>query len=1073
MGYAFRPLPTSRSRLLRSRVLLLAVAGALASTGVRADIAGHPSEVHALTEVLIVTEPGASPVEGTLVIRDGRVEMVGAGVEIPEEAIVHSRPGRHVYPGLIEPYLALRPEAAPEVEVPAAGGSNGDAPAPTGHENARVHPETRVADELPLDPALLEELWKAGYTTAFVAPAPGIFRGTGAVVSLGDGAAGDQVLTSDYAHAFAFERGRWPDPTPPGSLMGAIALARQVMYDVIWHRDAWRAWRADPESVDRPEENVALRALEPLLDGMPLFLESEDLRMMPRALKLAREFGVRPVIVSGGSDEYRRPERVARWLDEANASLVVAVNYPGVPRWEDEDQIWEIELDDLVHWERAPTNPGVLERAGIPFAITSEGLEQPVFVLERLRRAIRHGLTEEAALAAVTTNPAALLGLDDRIGTLQVGKAANFLVSTGPLFERGIEIEEVWIDGKRHGDDPRRARIVDLEHEWNLEIGSGEDVATVRVKLSRKEGVFVGEIVADSADVLPEPDRASDETEEDETEEDGAEGPEIPEEGELRDVDLTRGVLTFRLPASPDRAGERFTLRLRGKMLEGTARIAEENVRVLGRRAPKKPKTWERMDEMVSEGAPAWPPTVSPEKRPEAVHVRNATIWTCGPEGVLQNADLVAVGGEIRAIGPGLSAPGDARVIDGTGLHVTPGLIDCHSHSSISGGVNEGTESCTAEVRIGDVVNPRSEHIYRELAGGLTISNLLHGSANAIGGQNAVIKLRWGRPADDLLFASAPSGIKFALGENVKQSNWGDAFKTRYPQTRMGVEQFFRERFDAALDYRREWEEWRGRKRGAAPRRDLELDTLLEILDGERLVHCHSYRSDEIIMLIRVAEDYGFRIGTFQHVLEGYKCADEIAAHGAGASSFTDWWSYKFEVVEAIPYSGTIMWDRGVNVSFNSDSSELSRRMNLEGAKAVKYGRMPEDEALKLVTINPAIQLGIDEWVGSLEAGKHADFAIWSAHPLSDAAVCQGTWVDGIRRFSRADDLAARSAAERLRQALLAKARSFQATIGKTDVDEDHVRRHTFGRSFGATEEEEGAVVATGHCVAHGHGGAK
>jgi N-acetylglucosamine-6-phosphate deacetylase len=383
----------------------------------------------------------------------------------------------------------------------------------------------------------------------------------------------------------------------------------------------------------------------------------------------------------------------------------------------------------------------------------------------------------------------------------------------------------------------------------------------------------------------------------------------------------------------------------------------------------------------------------------------------------------------------------------------------------VSGPVNECTNSSTSEVRIADVINPRSPAIYRELAGGLTISNLLHGSCNAIGGQNAVIKLKWGQPADELLFVQAPLGIKFALGENVKQSNWGGENTTRYPQTRMGVEQFYRDRFFAAEDYRREWNEWERKKKGAPPRRDLQLDALVEILDGERLVHCHSYRSDEIIMLMRVAEDFGFRIQTFQHVLEGYKCADELAAHGAGASSFSDWWSYKYEVVEAIPYSGAIMWERGVNVSYNSDSWEVSRRMNLEGAKAAKWGGVPAEEALNFVVRNPAIQLGIDEWVGTLEPGKHGDFVVWSDDPLSDQAVCLETWIEGVRRFSREEDLAAREAAMELRDKLLAKAgalnRIHELTPGEADKG-SWPAWSAFGRKQGESGQAE-----RGGCVDH------
>ena len=419
----------------------------------------------------------------------------------------------------------------------------------------------------------------------------------------------------------------------------------------------------------------------------------------------------------------------------------------------------------------------------------------------------------------------------------------------------------------------------------------------------------------------------------------------------------------------------------------------------------------------------AW--AVSQPEQPKSILVQGATIWTSGPEGILENADLLIREGEIAAVGQSLSAPAGALVIDGFGKHVTPGLIDAHSHTAIAGSVNEGTNITTAEVRIADVINPDDINIYRQLAGGLTAVNILHGSANSIGGQNAVAKLRWGASAQDMLIHSAPQGVKFALGENPKQSNWGDNSNLRYPQTRQGVEQSIRERFLAAQAYqarRQAYEAAGGAKSNLVPpRRDLQLDAVVEMLAGERLVHSHSYRADEILMLLGLSEEFGFTIATFQHVLEGYKVADELAAHGAGASTFSDWWAYKFEVIDAIPYNGAIMHDRGVVVSFNSDSDELARHMNLEAAKAVRYGGVSEAEALKFVTLNPAIQLRIDDRTGSLEKGKDADFVIWNGHPLSTLSMCEQTWIDGRKYFDREDELAARQALEDERKALIAK----------------------------------------------------
>ena len=389
-----------------------------------------------------------------------------------------------------------------------------------------------------------------------------------------------------------------------------------------------------------------------------------------------------------------------------------------------------------------------------------------------------------------------------------------------------------------------------------------------------------------------------------------------------------------------------------------------------------------------------------PLAAPKAVLVRNATIWTSANAGILTQADLLVVDGKIREVGQGLSADG-AETIDASGKHVTAGLIDCHSHAMVVGNVNEGTVPSSAMVRIGDVVNSETRRIEEELAGGLTVANLLHGSANPIGGQNCVIKLRDGASPEAMKIDGARPGIKFALGENVKQANWGAERTTRFPQTRMGVPSFMANRFTAARAYAENWKRWEEKHEGPEPRRDLELDTISEILRGDRLIHCHSYRQDEILVFLRTMESFGVRVATLQHVLEGYKVSDEIAKHGAGASCFSDWWAYKYEVIDAIPYAGAIMHQRDVVVSFNSDSSDLSRRLYTEAAKAVKYGGVPEIEALKFVTINPARQLRIEKRVGSLEPGKDGDFVIWSRSPLDTETVCDQTWIDGKKYFDR------------------------------------------------------------------------
>src|SRR5208282_5694553 len=366
------------------------------------------------------------------------------------------------------------------------------------------------------------------------------------------------------------------------------------------------------------------------------------------------------------------------------------------------------------------------------------------------------------------------------------------------------------------------------------------------------------------------------------------------------------------------------------------------------------------------------------------IAIEHATILTV-TKGAIENGTIIIRDGKIAHVGKSVKVPAGATVIDATGMFVTPGIIDCHSHIAVEGGVNEGSVAVSSMVGIGDVLNPDDIEIYRDLAGGVTVAHVLHGSANPIGGQNQLIKLRWGKPANELKFEGAPLSIKFALGENPKRNNFNPppGVPQRYPESRMGVMDVIRQAFVDAREYKKSWDEYNrrvaaGDKTAIPPRRDLKLDPLVEVLEGKRWVHSHCYRADEMLQLMRLAEEFGFRIHTLQHVLEGYRVADEIAKHGAGASTFSDWWSYKVEAYEAIPYNAAIMTRRGVIVSINSDDAEEARHLNQEAAKMMKYGGLTEDEALRLVTINPAIQLGIEKRVGSIETGKDADLVIYN-----------------------------------------------------------------------------------------------
>jgi imidazolonepropionase-like amidohydrolase len=845
---------------------------------------------------------------------------------------------------------------------------------------------------------------------AHLVPVSGVCRGRSALVALRDGAPDVQAMALRLGHVLAFERdpgGGTRPPAYPNSTMGAMALLRQTLLDADWARRVEAAHAAGAPPIERPENNASLLALSgalPAYGGAPVWIETGDVLGLLRSAALAREFGLAAVLVGSG-DEYRRLDSVR----QAGYPVVLPLDYPDPPAFEDEADALNVELDELQHWDLAAGNAHQLHQAGLRFAFTAQGLKKRSTWRARVRQAIERGLPADAALAACTLEPARLLGQERRLGSIEPGKAAHLTVTDGELFDDGTAILEVWVDGDRYVVHDRKRDSLDrVRGDWTLAAGGAE---------------------APAWDLH-------------------VEGSQWNLEAELRtgsETLRTRDVRWSQLELVASLRDGRESLRLKpaGRSLRGTwtradgTRLAVEAKRAATADRPDAAAHGERAEAAASAspGAP-WPPRPAPA--PAAVLVRGATVWTCGPRGVLERADVLAQNGKITAVGPHLKAPAGAQVVEAEGLHVTPGLIDCHSHSNIVGGVNEATHICTAEVRIADVLNSESIAIYRELAGGLTTSNQLHGSANSIGGQNAVMKLRWGAPPQDLLFEGAPPGIKFALGENPKQSNWDDR-NDRYPQTRMGVEQSIRERFMAARDYMRAWDEYgrrKDRRQTVPPRRDLQLEAVAEILRGERLVHCHSYRGDEILMMTRLAEEFGFRVATFQHVLEGYKVADELAAHGAGASSFSDWWGYKFEVYDAIPHSGSLMHERGVTVSFNSDSAELARRLNLEATKAVKYGGTPDPEALLFVTLNPAKQLGIDARVGSLEPGKDADFAIWSGPPLDSASRCEQTWVDGRRYFDRATDLAARDAMEVERLALLERARAARDKLKKDDGDE-------------------------------------
>jgi imidazolonepropionase-like amidohydrolase len=957
-------------------------------------------DVVAFKNARLVLAPGHVVSKGTLVVRDGVIVAAGAGAAIPVDAVQIDLTGKTIYAGLIDGYSTV---GQPKGDDQPSGGGRGPggfrtaAPAPpdvgAAYWNPLITPQTRANAQFRADSSDFRTLRSQGVTAAVSVPPKGLIKGTSAVVLLGDEATSKLVIKPDVALDLAItvvqDFGRNSYPTSP---MGAYTLVRQSFYDADWYGRAWAAWQKD-RSLPKPETNAALDALQGYAGTLkPVVIECEDEHAVVRADKLAKEFNLH-AFLRGSGTEYRRIDEVKAF----HRAILVPVNFPKAPALDNPDQEKSVELTDLLHWDFAPENPARLAKAGVTLALTSDGLKDKGQFLKMVKLAVARGLEPDQALAALTTTPAALYGVGDRLGTLEAGKIADFVVTDGDLFSDKTRVLETWVAGKRY--EVVRTPAADPRGTWKLTF---EDKG--RAPVLKLEG-DVDKLTGSLRDGV---------------------------ETKLKSAAMTDALLAMTLPGDSLGLGK-GTVRMAGTVLademmgeldqpDGT-QLEWSAVRSAPYKAPADTSR-SRPEPMASVPVPipfnAFGRDKLPEQ-PEWVAFTHATIWTSGPAGKIEDGTLLVHHGKVSAVGRNVSVPKGAVVVDATGKHISPGIIDCHSHSATDGGINEGGQTVTAEVRIGDFLDEDDINIYRELAGGTTEAHVLHGSANTIGGQCQLIKLRWGMGQDELKFAGWLPTIKFALGENVKQS-YAPVATSRYPQTRMGVEQLIRDEFTAAKNYRAQWDSWTANHRGLPPRRDLELDAVSEVLQGKRYIHCHSYRQDEVLSLLKVCDEYGATIGALQHILEGYKVADEIAKRGIGASTFSDWWAYKLEVTDAIPYNAAVMENTGVVVSMNSDSNELARRLNTEAGKTVKYGGLSEEEALRTVTWNPARQLRVEKQVGSLEPGKDADFVLWSGPPLLYQSLCEQTWIDGRRYFDRDEDLQMRAKQEKMRATLVQKA---------------------------------------------------
>ncbi len=937
---------------------------------------------YAFTNATIVKDATTTLTNATLIIKDGKIVAVGANLKAPAGAVEVDCKGKYIYPSLIDlfaDYGTATPQrqaggdffARQQLETATKGAYGW---------NQAIKSEADAFRVFAADEAKAKVLRDLGFGTVLSHVRDGIARGTGVLVTLSNEKENFIILKERAAALYSFNKGS-STQSYPNSMMGMIALLRQTYLDADWYKN-----KPTGEGL-----NLSLEAWN-RNQNLPQIFEANDKWNDLRADRIGDAFGVQ-YIIKAGQNEYQRIKEVKA----TNATYIVPLNYPQTQDVEDPNDARFVSLSDLKHWELAPTNPAAFEKAGIPFCLTTSDLRDVKTFHTSLRTAFNHGLTETAALNALTKTPATILGVYDQVGSLDAGKWANFLITSGPIFQERTTIFQNWIQGKKFGvkDDIWN----DLKGKYKLVLNTAS--GPVNYTLDFKSNTAASVIGKDTI-----------------TSKFYFDGRQV----KINFAPERRGTDAFRLSGivnadvwtgyGEDTAGNRFTW---------TATYDQAMAQKSDTSRPRRPGT---LGKVFYPFEPfGWTEDQTPKQ--ETILIKNATVWTNEKEGILQNSDVLIKNGKIAAVGKNLSEAG-ARTIDGTGKHVTAGVIDEHSHIAASS-INEGGQSVTAEVRIADNLNPDEINIYRQLSGGVTTSHILHGSANTIGGQTQLIKLRWGANDDDLKFKNWTGQIKFALGENVKRSPsaiGNNSNNVRYPDTRMGVEQVLIDAFTRAKDYERTWKDYeanKSKKGVLAPRRDLELDALVEILNNKRFITCHSYVQSEITSSIRVAEQMGYKYNTFTHILEGYKVADKMKAHGSNASTFSDWWNYKMEVQDAIPYNAALMHKVGLNVALNSDDAEMARRLNQEAGKIVKYGGVSEEDALKMVTLNPAKMLHVEDRVGSLKVGKDGDVVVWSDHPLSIYAKSLYTIVDGIVYFDREKDAQLQVAVDAERNRLIKK----------------------------------------------------
>ncbi|MBT8265812.1 MAG: amidohydrolase family protein [Bacteroidia bacterium] len=900
----------------------------------------------ALTNAKIFVTPTQIIEKGTLLIKDGKVIATGASVTIPKNSVTIDLSGKTIYPSFIDIFSSF---GIKKPERQGGGRSPQYDPSREGfYWNDHIMPEQNAIDHFKYDNKAATALLKAGFGVVNTHMQDGIIRGSGSLIALtNEGGDAERILDANSAQYLSFSKSLKSRQSYPGSIMGAMALIRQVQLDANWYA------KGGSKVSDR-----SLEAFNANKNLVQIFQAGSRANAL-RADKIGDEFGVQYVILGGG-DEYERINDIKG----TKATYIIPIDFPKAYDVANPFLANSLELESMREWNQMPANPKILAENNVNFAFTSHGLKSPTDLRSNLMKAISYGLDKTKALEALTMIPAKILGKSNSLGNLKNGAHANFLITSGDIFESNTTLHENWVKG--HKTVIESMNIKDIRGDYTMNIGNTAYDLNISGKLSKlsakvKSGnMNLGSKISYKDDWV---------------------------QMTLTTMDSTKQEF-IRLVSKVDK-----TDNLSGKVIYSNG---NESTFFAKKKSSEKAGN-NNMKDKKNDEAPAVMPVTYPNgaygfsQLPKAENTlfRNATVWTNEDEGILENTDVLIKDGKISAIGKNLSAAG-AKVVDATGKHLTAGIIDEHSHIAAAS-INEGGHNSSAEVTIEDVIDPEDIDIYRNLGGGVTSIQILHGSANPIGGRSAIIKLKWGASANNLINRNAPKFIKFALGENVKQSNW-QSFN-RFPQSRMGVEQLYIDYFTRAKEYDAK------KKSGQSYRKDIEMEVLAEILNKERFISCHSYVQSEINMLMKVAEKFNFNINTFTHILEGYKVADKMKEHGVGGSTFSDWWAYKYEVNDAIPYNAAIMHRAGVVTAINSDDGEMSRRLNQEAAKSVKYGGISEEDAWKFVTLNPAKLLHIDDRVGSIKVGKDADVVLWSGHPLSIYTKAEKTLIEGATYF--------------------------------------------------------------------------